>query len=138
VSQTQTRGERNNNPGNIDRTATAWQGQSADQPDSRFVKFDAPEWGIRALARTLLTYQSKHWLATVRAIVNRWAPPGENNTGAYVKAVADEMGVDAEAVLRLEESPALLVKLVRAIIRHENGRVIYADATIEEGVRRAI
>lgn len=132
-----TRGERNNNPGNIDRTATKWQGQSADQPDSRFVKFDAPEWGIRAIARTLFTYRDKHGLKTIRKIINRWAPPVENDTGAYVSAVANQVGVDPDVEIDLD-NPVLLVRLVRAIIRHENGRCVYADPIVEEGVRRAL
>lgn len=131
------RGIRNNNPGNIDRNETKWQGMSKDQSsDPRFIVFDAPEWGIRALAKTLLTYQSKHGLNTVRAIINRWAPPVENNTDAYVNAVAKAVGVGPDS--RIDLDNYLTIRpLVEAIIHHENGQQPYSDKEIDEGLHRA-
>lgn len=106
------------------------------QTDSRFVVFVAPEWGIRAIARTLLTYQNTHKLNTVREIINRWAPPVENDTGAYVGVVASAVGVGADDVVDVD-GVGVMLPLVRAIIRHENGYDPYPDATILEGLRRA-
>jgi hypothetical protein len=81
-----TRGLRNNNPGNIDRNTIKWQGMADDQSsDPRFVVFKAPVFGIRALAKTLLAYQNQHGCKTIRQIINRWAPPSENKTEAYVQ-----------------------------------------------------
>jgi hypothetical protein len=40
----------------------------------------------------LIAYQDKHGLRTIRQIVSRWAPPTENNTNAYVRAVAADTG----------------------------------------------
>lgn len=131
------RGLKNNNPGNIDRTATVWQGMSKDQSgDSRFIVFDAPEWGIRALAKTLMTYQSKHKINTIRGIINRWAPPVENNTDAYVNAVAKAVGVRADSVIDLGNY-VVIRPLVEAIIHHENGQQPYSDKEIDEGLHRA-
>lgn len=131
-----TRGERNNNPGNLDRTAIRWQGQSEDQPDSRFVKFDSPEWGIRALAKTLLTYGAKYGIRTVRGIINRWAPSNENNTEAYIASVAKHIGVgDTEAIDLSDRS--IMQLLVVAIIKHENGRVTYTPDVIRAGIELA-
>lgn len=136
---TPTRGERNANPGNIDRVAaTHWQGQSADQSgDPRFVVFDSPEWGIRAIAKELLTYQTKHACGTIREIINRWAPPVENNTKAYIAAVATDCGVAPDDQIAVTD-PETMQRLVKAIIEHENGRVIYSDAQIADGVSRAL
>ena len=133
----QTRGERNNNPGNIDRSNIKWQGMSTDQPDSRFITFGTPEDGIRALAKVLLTYYRKHGLDTVHGIVSRWAPSVENDTSSYVNYVADALGVTPDDQINVE-NPDMLVRLVKAIIHHENGRVIYSDATIEDGIDRAL
>jgi hypothetical protein len=131
------RGFRNNNPGNIDRNATKWQGMADDQSsDPRFVVFKTPQWGIRALARTLLTYQNQYGLKTVKAIINRWAPPGENDTGAYVKAVAESCGVDPSAPITLD-SCDMMLPLVKAIIVHENGSNPYSDALISEALHMA-
>lgn len=134
-----TRGERSNNPGNIRESKgdkTQWQGERATDDDPDFEEFDTPEHGIRALAKVLLAYQRKHGLRTVREIINRWAPPVENDTGAYVDHVADYLGVNANASIDLE-SNATMFRLVYAIIKHENGRVIYDDDVIEDGVDRA-
>jgi hypothetical protein len=131
-----TRGERNNNPGNIDRGKDKWQGMAADQSsDPRFIIFQSPEFGIRAIARLLLNYQKKG-VNTVRKIIDRWAPPVENNTEAYINAVAKELGVKPTEVIDVDDINVML-PLVRAIIRHENGRCIYSDATLREGLRMA-
>lgn len=131
-----TRGIRNNNPGNIDRDGTAWEGMAPDQSaDPRFVVFAAPEWGLRAIARILLTYEAKG-LVTVRSIVNRWAPSVENDTAAYVTAVAGQVGVDPDRPIDLR-APADMVPMLRAIIVHENGCNPYPEATYLEACRLA-
>jgi hypothetical protein len=131
------RGIRNNNPGNIDRTATKWQGMAADQSsDPRFIVFVSPQYGIRAMAKTLFTYQNTHGLRTVRKIINRWAPPVENDTGAYVEHVAALLGVKPDETIDLDNSDIML-PLVKAIIRHENHSQPYSDAVILEGLRMA-
>jgi len=137
------RGIRGNNPGNIDRTGTKWQGMSSDQSgDPRFIVFDAPEWGIRAIVRVLRTYYDKHGLRTVKGIINRWAPPVENDTEAYFMTVAKKLGVDPGEQIDIDDIDTLRT-LVKAIIRHENGRGPepdggwYSDDVIDEGIRRA-
>ena len=125
-----TRGERNNNPGNIDRSTIRWEGMSADQSsDDRFIVFQTPQFGIRALAKILLNYQDVHHLDTIRQIIDRWAPPSENDSGAYVTDVAADVGVGPDDKIDLNDA-AILTKLVTAIIRHENGRVIYSETMI--------
>jgi hypothetical protein len=136
--KTPTRGERNANPGNLDRNATKWQGMSPDQSgDPRFVVFTDPVWGIRALAKTLLTYYRKHGLDTPRRIIDRWAPPTENDTAAYVVHVAKLLGVGPDDRIRVPD-PQTLRTLTKAIIVHENGGCIYDDATITNGIERAL
>lgn len=133
----ETRGEKNNNPSNVRATATHWQGERASSTDSAFEQFDTVEQGIRAGAIVFLTYQRKHGLETVRELIHRWAPPVENDTDSYVNAVANEMGVGANDPLSLCDQ-GTMTKFLKAVIRHENGRVIYADSVIEDGVRRAL
>lgn len=134
------RGVRNHNPGNIDRTTprTPWQGRVPDDQltDPRFEQFIAPEWGIRALARTLITYQDKHGLRTVRGIIDRWAPPAENDTWAYITAVANRLGVLADDEIDVHDYATLRV-LVESIIKHENGQQPYSAAVIDHGLRLA-
>jgi hypothetical protein len=115
------RGIRNYNPGNIERTSTRWQGMALDQSgDSRFIVFSHPVWGIRAIARTLITYQDKHGLRTVQRIIQRWAPDSENNTVAYVAAVCARLHAGPGEAIDVYDYRTML-ELVRAIVRHENG-----------------
>lgn len=137
------RGLRNNNPGNILKTPASnwsnrWQGE-VESTDPRFARFATMADGVRALGKLLLNYQKLHKLNTVRAIVNRWAPPVENNTDAYVASVARALGVGPDQPIAVA---AYLDKLVRAIATHENGAIAVAahlpgDA-LTEGVRRAL
>lgn len=125
------RGLRNNNPGNIDRkSGVTWRGMSPDQSaDSRFVVFTAPEWGIRAMARVLKTYAGRG-IDTIEEVIRTWAPPIENDTGAYVAAVSRSVGLPPNARIGPEHMPALLA----AIIKHENGSQPYSMDMIRRGI----
>lgn len=115
------RGIRNNNPGNI-RRGNEWQGQipDAQRTDSAFCQFVTPEYGIRAMCIILRNYQQKHGLNTVSGIIRRWAPPGENDTQAYIDNVARATGVTPDQPVDTGD-PYFMTKLLQAIIRHENG-----------------
>lgn len=137
------RGIRNFNPGNIRHAkGTRWQGMSANQNDKDFVQFTGPQWGIRAIARTLITYQDKHGLRTIRLVISRWAPPNENNTEAYIRQVATRVGVSPDGWIDIYDYRTMRV-LVEAIIRHENGAGPlpdgnwYGEALINEGLHLA-
>ncbi|TFF13750.1 structural protein [Pseudomonas sp. BCA14] len=137
---TETRGVRNRNPGNIDyNPANQWQGQLKPDPsvEKRFARFDSPENGIRALGKTLLTYQRKYGLKTVKAIISRWAPSAENDTAAYVRAVEMSTGTQPGAEIDLT-TPKVMTGFIKAIIHHENAGYAYPDAVLAEGVRRAL
>lgn len=136
------RGYRNRNPGNIDwNERNRWQGQIGIEPPPRngrprFAVFESHEFGIRALAALLTTYQDRHGLRTIRGIVNRWAPPVENATGAYVAFVSQRMKRDPDDRLNLH-TYADMRPLVEAIIHKELGGQPYDNATLDEGLRRA-
>jgi hypothetical protein len=131
------RGIRNHNPGNIIRDGTRWQGLAEDQSgDGRFCIFREAFWGLRALARVLVTYHRKRGLRSVAAIIRRYAPPVENQTDAYIAAVARSLGLGAEEDFPLTEDR--LVRLMRAIIRHENGQQPYAEAALTTAARSAL
>lgn len=129
------RGIRNHNPGNIQK-GVGFDGE-IEGNDPRFATFRTPEDGIRGLAVNLLTYQRQHGLDTVQGIIDRWAPPSENNTGAYVREVAQALGVDPNQQLDLS-NPETLRGLTAAIIQHENGMQPYTDAQLQEGVGAAL
>lgn len=130
-----TRGERNNNPGNIRLSSAPWQGKVGGT-DTAFETFADAKAGIRALAVNLRTYQNRHGLDTVREIIARYAPASENNTAAYVRAVANAVGIGPDDQIDLS-SDATLTALVAAIITHENGRNVYAWSDIAAAVSAA-
>lgn len=135
----QSRGIRNNNPGNIDyNVRNNWRGQLPPDPaiEPRFARFDTAQNGIRALAKLLANYRKVHGLRTVEALVARWAPSNENDTKQYARAVAAQLGVNIAQPLQLD--PPTLERLVAAIIQHENGQQPYPVALIAGAVREAL
>ena len=127
------RGIRNHNPGNLRRSADPWQGLAATQTDAEFFQFASAKWGIRALARTLIAYQDRVGLRNIKQMIGRWAPPVENDTGAYVRVVAAAVGVGPEERIDVHDY-AVLRPLVLAIIKHENGQQPYTEAEIDAGM----
>lgn len=130
---TQTRGLRNNNPGNIRKTADKWKGLSAKQTDDEFFQFDSSVWGIRAMAKLLQNYQKRYGLDSVEQIIARWAPNNENDTESYISSVSKNMGVTRAQRLDLQNVDTLS-RLVKAVIRHENGINPYSDETVIDAI----
>lgn len=130
------RGIRNNNPGNVQRGGDKWQGEIGGK-DPRYSTFSTPEAGIRAMGKTLLTYQDKHGLRSVEDIISRWAPATENDTQSYIASVAKSMGLRPGASLDLRDQ-STLSKLVAAMIKVENGEQPYTDAQISTGIAAAL
>lgn len=137
-----TRGVLNNNPGNIDRgqqwlgLATKAEMTAEQRRETRFAVFRSSEYGIRALAKLLQTYQSRHGLRTIRGIINRWAPPVENDTGAYARAVAKAVGVRPDDPVDVRDYKTAAA-LVAAIIAHENAGYRYAATVLAKGLALA-
>lgn len=133
------RGIRNNNPGNIKHGAP-WQGLATPSIDEKgFCVFTSAPYGIRAIARTLITYQDKRQAAdgskidTVQEIIDRWAPPSENDTGSYANHVRQILGIERGTVLDVHKYEVMRA-LVVAIIRHENSNFEYPDAVVDKGL----
>lgn len=129
----QPRGIRNNNPGNIRRNGDPWQGLAKDQADREFFTFKSAVYGIRALARLLITYQDKHGLCTIETIIGRWAPAVENDTKAYIQSVARDTGFSPLQTLDMHRFDHLK-PVVEAIIQHENGKQPYSDVEITKAL----
>jgi hypothetical protein len=129
------RGIRNCNPGNIEfNDDNTWQGMSGH--DGRFAIFTAPKWGIRAMAVTLINYQRKHKLNSIKELINRWAPSTENSTHTYIDAVSSRVGVDAETAIDLT-NPQIMRPLLQAMIHVECGQQPYADHEFDEAMQLA-
>jgi hypothetical protein len=101
----------------------------------RFCVFRDAKWGFRALALDLFTSWTKG-RKTVREIVTRFAPPGENDTNAYVDAVCGTLNVSPDEPLHLDDDTQLTA-LTRAIAVHEAGGWFFSDDDLAQGVQMA-
>lgn len=128
------RGIRNNNPGNIRYTGTNWRGLANPNSDGAFCIFTHPMFGLRALSILLRNYNRYYGIRTIKRIIARFAPNNENNTIAYIQAVCKATGFDDSKQLDLEDESVLLI-LMKAIIKHENGQQPYTDEQILEGIK---
>ena len=128
------RGLSNCNPGNIRQSKVRYKGEVQPSRDPAFKQFESLAWGYRAVFVLLHTYRVRHGLRTVRGMISRWAPPVENHTEAYIRAVADpvsmqqhedgpvaaDTGIDPDEPLDTLD-PATMIPLAAAISRVENG-----------------
>ncbi|WP_273801749.1 structural protein [Proteus vulgaris] len=124
------RGERNNNPGNI-RHGSKWQGLSVEQTDKDFCQFISPEYGIRAIYKLLQTYQKKYGLNTIKTIINRYAPPNENNTIDYINRASKEIGIGIDTPINTQLKN-VTIPLAIAIVNIELGYQPYSEKLFEE------
>ncbi|EPM1029343.1 lytic transglycosylase catalytic [Escherichia coli] len=128
-AQATKRGERNNNPGNLNFVGQA--GASLERPGGRFARFETAFDGLRALARQLMLYAGRG-INSVEKIISTWAPASDNNnTTAYIRAVSQRLGVDPRAALNMSD-PQTMSALMSSIIQHENGRNIYSRELINK------
>ena len=88
-----TRGYRNNNPLNMRHDKDRWQGEVVPSQDGAFKQFETMAWGYRAAFKLLHNYQKNNGCRILSDFINRWAPPSENNTSAYVSTVAKRAGL---------------------------------------------
>ena len=128
-----TRGVRNSNPGNLRKSKDKWEGAIGD--DGAFVIFDSPESGVRALAKNLQSY-GRQGYDSIEKIINRWAPPNENDTQSYINSVVAATGIPATQSLDLT-NPDVLASLSEAIGFHETGSR-YNPEVYQQGVARAL
>ena len=144
------RGLRNKNPGNIEHTTRYnWRGEIYPPKEidghieTRFCQFKDHVHGIRALAKILITYCRKRRAAdgsaieTVQEVIERWAPPSENDTDAYAGYVRGVLQVNKGTIIDIDNLE-VLARLVKAITQYENGEMPYTDDTIQEGVVLAL
>lgn len=127
-------GMRNNNPGNI-RNGIAWLGSS--DGSNGFKKFRDVSYGIRAMALDLSNKITKDGLDTITEVITKYAPPSENDTTAYIRAVAQDTGWNANNTIAYNQDN--LARLIRAIINHEQGNsysAMISDSDILEGISR--
>lgn len=122
-----TRGLRNNNPLNIRRNNTKWQGLSSTQTDKSFFQFTTMAYGYRAAFKTIQTYILNKYDTDkdgtpneLEDVIMRWAPPCENSTEDYISTVVKRSGVSRHTTLS-RNNREQLIAIVAAMSYVENG-----------------
>ena len=120
------RGLENRNPGNIRRAPVRYKGEVRPSRDPDFKEFESLAWGYRAIFVLLDTYRTRYGIDTLRGMISRWAPPSENRTEAYIRAVSADTGIGPDEALETLD-PATMVPVAAAISRVENGTAADPD-----------
>lgn len=129
----QPRGIRNNNPGNLNYAGQAGATKEAGE-NGRFAVFSSMQEGVGALYRQLQLY-FKRGVNTIEAIVNKYAPAGDNNNvAAYIQQLVGATGKGSGDKLSGEDTDTVF-KLMRGIINHENGKGYLSDTDIMGGIQ---
>lgn len=134
---------RNNNPGNIEYGDFAKK-LGAIGTDGRFAVFPSYDAGRKA-QESLLFESPGYKDKTIAGAITRYAPPSENDTGSYVRRVAEHIGVDPNTPLS-ELTPEQRGKMLDAMERVEGFRpgkmlktagdkIVNAAQNVVEGVK---
>lgn len=115
------RGYRSANPGNIRINGDLFQGEVRPSRDKSFKQFETMAYGYRAMFRILSNYYKNYKLDTIRKMIGRYAPPSENDTDAYIKAVSDYAGIPADDPININDREQM-IRIVAGMSKVENGR----------------
>ncbi len=126
-------GQRINNPYNIRQYDQGFLGESGE--DSGFVSFDDPMYGVRAADKVLTTYGTKRGINTIRGLINRFAPPSENDTSNYVNYISGQLGIDPDAEVDLSD-PEMRARILSPMAMMES-RSEYSPGQITEMIEMA-
>ena len=122
-----TQGRRTNNPLNLKFNAkNDWMGKK--ESENGFETFDDMAYGVRAADDTLRTYDNYN-IDTVAKVINRWAPPNENNTDEYIKFVAKELNISPNDKIDLQNDETRQ-NLLKAMVKMESPDVTLTDEMI--------
>lgn len=98
-----------NNPGNLRPTGA----------NTGFQSFPTPEDGLQAIDKNLQAY-GKDGVNTLAGVINKWAPPSENDTTSYIADAAKRLGISPDQKIDLT-NPVQRQAIGTAIILHEQG-----------------
>lgn len=77
-------------------------------------------WGYRAMFVLLHTYAARHGCRSIRQMIGRYAPPSENHTENYIRAVATGASITPDQPLDTKNRETM-TPIVAAMSGVENG-----------------
>lgn len=126
------RGVRNCNPGNIrlprkeNMEKDRFIGELRPSRDKSFRTFVNMAYGYRAMHYLLRRYKNSYSLNTLEQMINRWAPPTENHTDAYIDFVAKRSGIGRDQIVDVSNM-TVMCRIVEAMTVMENGNKYEPD-----------
>lgn len=96
-----------NNPLNLrDSLLNRWKGQCGHTRG--FCNFDTSQHGVRAACILLMQSYRKRGCKTIRSVIERFAPPQENDTERYIAFVCRMVSMSPDEELRPKDYPYLI------------------------------
>jgi len=123
------RGLRNNNPGNIRIGTSAWMGKIpvSQNTDGSFEQFETWVYGLRAMIKLIRNY-IYGGQNSIAKIISKYAPVFDNNdTNAYINLVVKRSGILANKQLDADNKTDLR-KIIKAMVEQELGCNLVTDA----------
>ena len=108
-----------NNPGNIRNSPTTYVGEITPSRHKSFKTFENMFFGYRAMFRLLNTYIIQHKIETLEKMIERYAPPFENQTDKYIDFVSTRSGIGKNEILYPNDKRLIPIVYQMAIM--ENG-----------------
>lgn len=123
------------NPCDIERDGDVFRYDGEVVPSSHAVlrEFASDAWGMRACLVDFATYIVRDGVRTLGAAMERYAPPGENDTVAYTAAVCGACRASADTPFTEAWLRANAVELLDTITLREVG-VIYPTTTVASAI----
>jgi hypothetical protein len=132
ISRKITRGYRNNNPGNIRISDSAWIGKIGN--DGTFEQFSEMWQGVRAIAKIILKYQSTYGLTTLRELGDKYAPASDNDGADYGAGLATTLSIDEDDDIDFSTN---LQNIIHAIVINENSMDLITSDEYTEAIQSA-
>lgn len=123
----------------FDPDALPWNGQVFPTKDSRgfLSTFTTVRYGVRAAVKQIWINRDKHGCDTIAKMIDRWAPPDTNDTGAYTSFIASKLGVGANIPVDFHNIQ-FLKTFIQAVAAYEQGCECLDDTTAEAAIVLAL
>lgn len=91
----------------------------AMMPGGKLATYPTMQAGLDSMDTNLQNY-GKQGVNTLAGVISKWAPPSENNTGAYIQDVSQRLGLKPNQQIDLN-NPLVRHAISAGIALHENG-----------------
>lgn len=124
-------GLRNNNPGNLRPLSSGtWLGEIAPDYVNNFSRFQNVAYGLRAMITDITGDIVKDGQNTLRKLITAYAPPGENDTAAYIATVSSLTGLAPDQIIPVSHywiSKIIVAKMIVELGQYYAAKVSGAD-----------